>query len=253
MTQATMRDWFDILQDKNNAPYFTNPEKDEFIMDANWDYVNEYIGDYESPSALGRDRSAVNALRTLISTVSITTADNPDPLEGVITETLINTALIARYAWANGTDYVVGDIVTNTGSAYVCLILNTGGVFATDLAAGKWEVLTKLPTIISPLSIIPALGKEAKFLNHSDIHKAENNVYKQGQSLQPNYTIGSAGYKLYPVEKYTACDVVCLTQPLTITALPASIHHKIVAKAMTKTGLVTENQAITLMEQPTNG
>jgi len=249
MTQATMRDWFDILQDKNNAPYFTNPEKDEFIMGANWDYVNEYIGDYENPSALGRDRSAVNALRTLISTITLTTTSG-----GLITEVAVNAALFAKFDWTAATAYALGDIVTDTASTYTCIIANTStSTFADDLAAGEWLLLTKAVEIISPLSIVPDGGKAGLFLNHSDIHKAENNVYKQGQSLQPNYTIGAAGYKLFPNETYTDCDVVCLTQPITIDALPASIHHKIVAKAMTKTGLVTENQAITLMEGTTDG
>jgi hypothetical protein len=249
MTQATMRDWFDILQDKNNAPYFTNPEKDEFIMDANWDYINEYIGDYENPSALGQDRSAVNALRTLIFTITLTT-----PSTGLITEAAINAQLIIKYDWTAATNYALGDIVTDSGSTYTCIVANLStSTFADDLAAGEWLLLTKTPSIISPLSVVPDGGKAGLFLNHSDIHKAENNVYKQGQSLQPNYTISSEGYTLYPNEEYVDCDVVCLTNPLTIDCLPASIHHKIVAKAMTKTGLVTENQAITLMEQPTNG
>jgi hypothetical protein len=198
MTEAEMRDWFDILQDKNNAPYFTNPEKDEFIMDANWDYINEYIGDYENPSVMGRDKAAVNALRTLIMDTTALT-----PIAGLITELAVNN----------------------------------------DLSE----------TIIIPLAIVVTGAKAAKFLNHSDIHKAENNIYKKGQALQPNYTIASEGYQMYPVSIVADTVVTALVEPTTIDALPASIHHKIIAKAMTKTGLVTENQAITMMEQPTNG
>jgi hypothetical protein len=109
-------------------------------------------------------------------------------------------------------------------------------------------------TIIIPLAIVVTGAKAAKFLNHSDIHKAENNIYKKGQVLQPNYTIASEGYQLYPTDvAYTDTVITVLVEPTTIDALPASIHHKIIAKAMTKTGLVTENQAITMMEQPTNG
>jgi hypothetical protein len=198
MTVDEMRDWFDILQDKNNAPYFTDPEKDEFIMDANWDYINEYIGDYENPSVMGRDKAAVNALRTLIMDVTET------PTAGLIAEADLNGTLSE--------------------------------------------------TVVVPLAIVPPDSKAAKFLNHSDIHKAENNIYKKGQEFQPNYTIASEGYQLYPTDVlYTDTVITVLVEPTTIDALPASIHHKIIAKAMTKTGLVTENQAITMMEQPTNG
>ena len=42
--------------------------------------------------------------------------------------------------WATSTAYKVDDIVLRGGSAYICLIANTSGTFATDLAAAKWEV-----------------------------------------------------------------------------------------------------------------
>lgn len=48
-----------------------------------------------------------------------------------------------RGAWATATAYVLGDIV-NEGpeqSIYYCLVSHTSGVFATDLAAGKWKEL----------------------------------------------------------------------------------------------------------------
>jgi len=42
-------------------------------------------------------------------------------------------------AWATATAYKVDDIVVRGGSTYICLIANTSGTFATDLAASKWE------------------------------------------------------------------------------------------------------------------
>lgn len=44
-------------------------------------------------------------------------------------------------AWATGTVYAVGDVVTQTGNTYACVTAHTSGTFATDLAAAKW-VLT---------------------------------------------------------------------------------------------------------------
>ncbi|RPI54219.1 MAG: hypothetical protein EHM49_03435, partial [Deltaproteobacteria bacterium] len=43
-------------------------------------------------------------------------------------------------AWVTATDYYPGKLVTNAGSYYRCLIYHTSGVFATDLAAGKWVI-----------------------------------------------------------------------------------------------------------------
>lgn len=47
---------------------------------------------------------------------------------------------VFRGAWLTATGYVLGDIVTAGAeqSLYYCLVAHTSGVFATDLAAGKW-------------------------------------------------------------------------------------------------------------------
>ena len=43
-------------------------------------------------------------------------------------------------AWAASTAYVLGDLVTESGSYYRCLVAHTSGTFSTDLTALKWEV-----------------------------------------------------------------------------------------------------------------
>jgi hypothetical protein len=43
--------------------------------------------------------------------------------------------------WVTAKDYVKGNIVFNSDSRYICLIDNTAGTFATDLAALKWRSL----------------------------------------------------------------------------------------------------------------
>jgi hypothetical protein len=50
------------------------------------------------------------------------------------------TGLRQRGEWVTGTQYLPYDIVTYGGNTYSCLILNNSGTFATDLAAGKWEI-----------------------------------------------------------------------------------------------------------------
>lgn len=51
----------------------------------------------------------------------------------------VNT-IRTRGDWTTTTLYYVNDIVTYGGNTYICLIQNTSGVFATDLAANKWEL-----------------------------------------------------------------------------------------------------------------
>lgn len=45
-----------------------------------------------------------------------------------------------RGAWATGTLYYVNDLVQYGANTYACQTQNTSGVFATDLAAGKWSI-----------------------------------------------------------------------------------------------------------------
>ena len=41
-------------------------------------------------------------------------------------------------AWVTSTGYVVGDLVSHSGTNYYCTTAHTSGTFATDLSAGKW-------------------------------------------------------------------------------------------------------------------
>lgn len=45
-------------------------------------------------------------------------------------------------AWVTATAYVKGNVRSNGGTNYVCIVAHTSGTFATDLAAGKWYALT---------------------------------------------------------------------------------------------------------------
>jgi len=48
-----------------------------------------------------------------------------------------------RDQWLTTTAYVVNNMVFNGGSTYICLQAHTSGIFATDLAAGKWTLLAQ--------------------------------------------------------------------------------------------------------------
>jgi hypothetical protein len=46
-----------------------------------------------------------------------------------------------RGLWVTATAYVIGDVVAQGATSYVCAAVHNSGVFATDLAAGKWVFL----------------------------------------------------------------------------------------------------------------
>ncbi len=50
------------------------------------------------------------------------------------------TKWTARGLWTTATAYAVSDMVDVAGAAYICAVAHTSGVFATDYAAGKWQI-----------------------------------------------------------------------------------------------------------------
>jgi hypothetical protein len=48
-----------------------------------------------------------------------------------------------RGAWVTSTAYVVDQLVSDSGNTYICVEAHTSGTFATDLAAGKWELVAQ--------------------------------------------------------------------------------------------------------------
>lgn len=59
---------------------------------------------------------------------------------------VLATKWTARGLWITGTAYAVNDLVDVSGAAYVCATAHTSGTFATDYAAGKWQVFTASST-----------------------------------------------------------------------------------------------------------
>ncbi len=51
-----------------------------------------------------------------------------------------------RGAWVTATVYAALDVVRESSINYVCVTTHTAGVFATDLAAGKWQSLSSVGT-----------------------------------------------------------------------------------------------------------
>lgn len=70
-----------------------------------------------------------------------------------------------RGLWASGVAYAVGDLIEFSGDAYVCAIAHTSTVFATDAAAGRWQIFTTAPDAtdidFAPTSTIASINVQA--------------------------------------------------------------------------------------------
>ena len=83
----------------------------------------------------GNDVTSTNA--DVVST-------NADVVDAAASAAAADVAKIEwQGAWVTTTVYELNDAVEEAGSSYICIIAHTAGVFATDLGAGKWELLAQ--------------------------------------------------------------------------------------------------------------
>lgn len=61
----------------------------------------------------------------------------------VAAEAAENSLLEWKGPWVTATVYAPSDIVSESGTSYVCVVAHTSGTFATDLSSSKWEVLAQ--------------------------------------------------------------------------------------------------------------
>jgi hypothetical protein len=128
--------------------------------------------------AHGAARRALQALKTttdqICDNLALIQRDDGHLLDQVVEISLLSDAVLAllsstawtvRGAWVGGTAYVVGDLVLQGGIVYVCMVAHTAGVFATDLAAGKWGQVTAnataATTSFAPTATIAAITVQA--------------------------------------------------------------------------------------------
>jgi len=122
-------------------------------------------------------------------------------------------------------------------------------------AATDANGLLALPdsTSIALLSLSLSSGKRLQRYTNREISRIEDNAYKAGTAANPNYTIVDGGYQTYPALNAVSLDYVYIKQPTSVDDLPENMHKKQVSMAMVKTGLVTENQATTMIGAAAKG
>ena len=84
-----------------------------------------------------------------------------------------------RGMWAAGVAYLVGDLIQEGDSAYICSIEHTSTSFAADYAAGFWQVFTTVPNAsdvdFTPTSTIGATNVQAAIVEVEADAKAATN------------------------------------------------------------------------------
>mgnify|MGYP005635678961 FL=1 len=91
-------------------------------------------------NTVSRDGTAPNTMTGSLDMngQNILNLGNPITIEGWVWEG----------PWATTTAYVIGDVVENSGTSYICILAHTSGTFSTDLSNVKWQLVAtaNLPT-----------------------------------------------------------------------------------------------------------
>lgn len=83
-----------------------------------------------------------------------------------------------RGAWVTARVYALKDIVSQGSSTYLCALAHTSGVFATDLAAGKWLLIANASPLASTIPFVPTATIAA-----TDVQGAINEADTEGRAL----------------------------------------------------------------------
>ena len=86
------------------------------------------------------ESSPVSYADIVAASTAATAAQTAAEAAQAAAEAAENSLLEWKGAWVTATAYAPSDVVSNSGSSYVCVEAHTSGTFSTDLSAGKWQV-----------------------------------------------------------------------------------------------------------------
>lgn len=155
-------------------------------------YQTNNPGQPMSGSDLDNEFEAVKAtLDAIRANLALLQRDDTQLKNAVVHPDALNTATLALIAgdwtpqglWVTATAYVVGDIVEEAATSYVCAEAHTSGTFSTDQAAGKWVVLGYSQSVVqSGSSVFAAAGGTADVMTLALTPTAES--LSDGQELR---------------------------------------------------------------------
>lgn len=224
-----MHGWFDILQDKYNAPYFTDTEKDEFLNRAQINFVNDVIYTQMYPTLQQGERGP-QVLSAIESTLSGSEVIKPLILE---------------------------DLAVNTQTPDWDVILNNNINTAVGAAANAGDEFMHILSLETNGSVFTA-GRIVRFVRHNDYIRFKQNIFKAPSNTNPIWRLVRDGIKVEGATTLSSQEDFLISVIKTPTdvaisgtdcELPDFTHDKIVAIALEFAGIATRDEALSLINR----
>lgn len=220
MTVNEMLDWFDIIQDKSDSPFFNEAEKLQFLNRAQTKFVNEYIQAYFTSSRYPRIGAKAN------SSVE----------ESILGLEVLNPLIIPDISVSSDAN---GKITHDSINSGLQAITSDTTEFIAILSVGRESGANEYPV---------------RFVRHNDKLYFKNNVFKKGTATDPVYTLSDNSVKFDPVGIATY-NFTVLKEPVqmetgtpTNSELPAFVHDRIIAIALDDAGVSSRDAALLQMQ-----
>lgn len=218
MTISQQHDFFNLIQDKFNSPYFVDSETDIFLNRAQERFINnlifkEILGENDIPKG---PQALYSIEDTILSNEVLKTLVFPDK---------------AVQSDSGGTKVLYSAIHSD---------------------------LMHVLSIITSASNNGALDddKYLKFIRYNDQGKFNDNIFKKGSVSKPYYKIGNDGIYLYPITGSQEDLLVSyIRKPVDVelgvteSELPDYTHVNIVISALSLAGVATESEILTAIDK----
>lgn len=221
MTIQQFHDWFNILTDHYNEPYFIDSEIDGFINAGALEFVNDIVFKEFFPS-VGQNEKGVQLLNGLETSSQ----------SGLVLQPLILNDLT---------------VISDSNGIITSSVLSQA---IQDKISEEADCLYLLKINDTDLNGFPI-----KYIRNNDINSFNQNVFKRPKETKPVFTLTSDGIQIYPkLEKEFNVSLVKSPKIASLENdenidLPSFTHQRVLAYALSLSGIASRDEIMLQLQQ----